>query len=315
MSNRLPPKLGAWLSLTRIANLPTVWSNLFVGTACGFVASVYHGSAEPIPTGGALLVQLAYHNAWLFGAATLFYLGGMSLNDITDRRFDRLERPDRPLVRGDVSIGSARLFAALCMLGGLATTVPYGPRAVTVALLLVGAIAAYNLTHKHFAGAVLFMGLCRALLYPLGAASFHNRFDPNLVWWTSIPVACLVGGYVMALTFIARRESAASLGKRRWLSLAMIPLVLLAGGLVWPSGWHWLWASIAAAGVIGWLSWCAWQVLAPRPNPKAAVLGWLAGLCLIDAFFLMLMTLPWLALLPALLFLLTRLLQRQLIGT
>ena len=314
-TSALARKARAWLAITRVANLPTVLSNVLVGTACGYAASVFYGAAQPLPGRFELLVQLLSWNAGIFAGAVFFYLAGMTLNDVADRRFDQKANADRPLVRGELSVTSARLGVVVFILAGLGCVVPYGPRAMTVALLLVGAIAAYNLTHKYFAGGVVFMGLCRALLYPLGAATFVNRIDPNLIWWLSIPFGCLVGLYVIGVTFVARAEALAHPGRRRWLSLALIPLCWLGVLIVHPSGLHWLWTSLAAAALTAWLGWCSYHVLSAKPNTKAAVLRWLAGLCLIDAFFLTLMNLALLAIVPALLFVGTRLLQRRLVGT
>jgi 4-hydroxybenzoate polyprenyltransferase len=318
MKRALRDKLAAWLALVRIANLPTVWSNVLVGLACGLIGVVT--SHRDVVAGNDLLpllhtVALSHWPALL--AASLFYLGGMILNDVADRRFDIQNRSDRPLAAGQISVASARLAVLVCLVGGLALMTGYGSDAVTIALLLVGAIAAYNLTHKYFAIGVVFMGLCRALLYPLGAAAFWTPDDPSLIWVTTLPFAAAVGGYVILVTFVARAEQAKNPGRRRWLSLLMIPLVLAAalGAPVLPTGWGWLWVVLTGVALAAWLGWCSRHVLRPEPDTKGAVLRWLAGLCLIDAYFLALLGLSWLALVPIALFLVTRLLQRRLAGT
>jgi 4-hydroxybenzoate polyprenyltransferase len=317
MAEPLRDKVAAWLSLTRVANLPTVWSNLLVGLACGLIGALLSDRSGAVPHDvGALFLFLTVGQWPMFLAGSLFYLGGMVLNDVADRRFDLVHRPDRPLASGRVSLPAARVAVVVCLLGGLLIVSGYGSDAVTVAILLIGAIAAYNLSHKHFAVGVVFMGLCRALLYPLGAAVFLTT-EPDVVWLISLPFAVIVGLYVMAVTFVARAEHARRPGRRRWLSLLLIPLVLapaMYAGLR-PEGWAWLWVTVAGVAAIAWLGWCSHHVLGPEPDTPGAVLRWLAGLCLIDAYFLTLLGVPWLTGAALGCFVLTRLLQRRLVGT
>src|SRR2546425_8066153 len=76
---------GRWLiylRLGRISNLPTVWTNV----AAGIVL------AGGTPAAGMLVV--------LATALSLFYVGGMFLNDAFDRAVDARERPERPIPAG-----------------------------------------------------------------------------------------------------------------------------------------------------------------------------------------------------------------------
>ena len=70
-------KLGACLVLARVSNLPTVWTNVI---AAHVVADA------PFAT---LLTGLV--------AMSLFYTGGMFLNDAFDAPFDAATRADRPI--------------------------------------------------------------------------------------------------------------------------------------------------------------------------------------------------------------------------
>lgn len=70
------------LRLGRISNLPTVWTNVLVGV-------LLTGAA----LGDARLPLLML-------ALSLFYVGGMFLNDAFDREFDAQHRPDRPIPSG-----------------------------------------------------------------------------------------------------------------------------------------------------------------------------------------------------------------------
>ena len=70
--------LSIALNLGRISNLPTVWSNVLAGM---------------VMAGGAL--DHRFIPAGL--SLSLFYVGGMYLNDAFDRGIDAIERPERPI--------------------------------------------------------------------------------------------------------------------------------------------------------------------------------------------------------------------------
>ena len=73
------------LRLSRISNLPTVWSNVLVGA---------------LLAGGSLADRRL---PLLMLALSLFYTGGMFLNDAFDRDFDAKHRPERPIPAGEVT--------------------------------------------------------------------------------------------------------------------------------------------------------------------------------------------------------------------
>src|SRR6187399_1680395 len=99
------PRWRAYLLLARVSNLPTVWSNVIAGTAAA-------ASARPeIGLSGPQLATTAL-------AASLFYTGGMLLNDAFDAPHDRLARGERPIPRGDVARGEAFLAGGVCLLAG-----------------------------------------------------------------------------------------------------------------------------------------------------------------------------------------------------
>src|ERR1700728_2085349 len=73
------------LRLGRVSNLPTVWTNVCAGV---------------VLSGAAVTAQLTL---LLIVSLSLFYVGGMFLNDAFDQRFDRRERPYRPIGPGEQS--------------------------------------------------------------------------------------------------------------------------------------------------------------------------------------------------------------------
>ena len=120
--------LSLALRLGRISNLPTVWTNVLVGVMLG---------------GGSLADSRL---ALLMVALSLFYVGGMFLNDAFDRDFDAKHRPERPIPSGQVSAHEVFIagfgLLALGMAGvALAGRVPDGAPAWT-ALASAAALAA-----------------------------------------------------------------------------------------------------------------------------------------------------------------------------
>lgn len=79
------PLLVTLLTLGRVANLPTVWSNCLAGWWLGGHENLGH-----LPL--------------LFIGATLLYMGGAFLNDAFDAEYDRQHRRARPIPSGVISL-------------------------------------------------------------------------------------------------------------------------------------------------------------------------------------------------------------------
>jgi 4-hydroxybenzoate polyprenyltransferase len=177
--------LKGYLDLCRVSNLPTVWTNVL---AAGLLAT---GRFEPE---GFLL---------LAAALSAFYLGGMSLNDICDLAHDRERRPNRPIPSGRVTLGGAwRLTVALFAAGLALLAVAPHPLGVAAGLVLLAAIAAYDLRHKGNPWSVLLMASCRLLVFVVVALALTG----------DLPLPVLAAGavqfvYVLAISLVARREN------------------------------------------------------------------------------------------------------------
>lgn len=92
-------------------------------------------------------------------ASVCLYAAGMVWNDVADLRVDRVQRPERPLPRGDVGVPAAILLGTLLIAAGLLLS-PNVWHHGAIALLVL----AYDFGSKRFvvAGA-LTMGLLRGL--------------------------------------------------------------------------------------------------------------------------------------------------------
>jgi 4-hydroxybenzoate polyprenyltransferase len=174
----------AFLLLSRVSNLPTVWSNVLAG----WIAATGHGGDAL-----ALVVAIAI-------AVSLMYTGGMFLNDAFDAPFDAVARPDRPVPSGVVSRAEAFTFGALLLaVGMLLVAVVAGARPFVSAVLLAAAIMFYNYRHKGFALGPVVMGACRGLVYCI-AGSVAVALSAAVI----VP-AVLLTAYTASLTLVAKQ--------------------------------------------------------------------------------------------------------------
>ena len=263
--------LRDYLELGRVSNLPTCLSNVLVG--CSIDATHQEG----IVWGRLALVALS---------VALLYTGGMAMNDLFDESYDREERPDRPLPSGRLTRSSAIVFMALCLAGGVGLLVWMGGATLYLGLLLLGLITLYNVTHKRISAAFLLMGACRATVYTLAASSV--MWPP--AWWFVLGFGSTLFVYTSMITLIARSENRERLGRQRFLSWGMpalfVPPIFL------PSYVNPFLMGVGFVLGVGWMLRAirfVWQV---PPRTKDAILTWLSGMCLLDAFFLTLLDQP-----------------------
>ena len=249
--------LSTLLTLGRVSNLPTVWTNVVAGT-------VLAGGAWQ--SGRVVVVLLA---------ASLFYLGGMYLNDYFDRAIDARERPGRPIPAGDVSAGVVAAIGSGLLAAGVAVLLPTGFAATVIGLALVVLIVAYDRFHKGNPVSPIVMGACRMLVYLAAAAAVTGDVPGSVV---GAGLALLA--YVAGLTYAARQESLDRVGNLWPLLVLSVPMFLAMPALAGE-----LWAVSIYLLLIGWTAFAVYQ-LARRPAPGAvprAVGALIAGISLVDA--------------------------------
>jgi len=182
--------LRAALQLGRVSNLPTVWTNVLAGLAL----------AGAFPKPGTLIGLLV--------SMSLFYTGGMYLNDAFDRKADAKTRPERPIPSGLASASSVYLAGFLMIAAGvgiiflLARLSPGGSYApVVFALALAAFIVYYDAHHKSNPIAPAVMGLCRALVYvTVAAVAGGVRIEVGLG-------AAALMSYVIGISYLSGREA------------------------------------------------------------------------------------------------------------
>jgi hypothetical protein len=294
-------KLYALLATARIANVPSVVSNLGVGVLLGSLAT-----GENFSWPWALMI-----------AAVLFYVSGNFLNDWADREWDMVNRPERALPRRLFWPHEYLNFACAGIAVGMILAAIHGWGAVIVSAALVGFIVLYTRVHKQAAWAVIPMGLCRACLPVLGYVGVRGGIGGSMLF----PAAALLL-YIIALSLSARWESRAEVpeGKKR-----LSRMLLLAAGVVAAL------LPMMVMPLVGWIGMTAffmWTVLCVTKyqSPVSAhVSALLAGIPLVDWVTLLPMALIWMHLdrvdafdpmfsvavfLPPAAFLLGRMLQR-----
>ena len=258
---------SVYLRLGRVSNLPTVWTNVLAGVA---LTGVW---VAPAPL------------AFLALALSLFYIGGMYLNDAFDREIDARERPERPIPSGRVqattvfATGYGLLAAGLAALaveiawtrqGGYSPTIVAG-------ICLAGVIIFYDARHKANPWSPLLMGLCRVLVYVTAAFAVAGHLG------TAVAIGAVVLlSYLIGLTYAAKQESLAEV-RNLW------PLLFLAAPFVY--GIPALTGGGAGAalylGFLAWVGYAVWLLVRPgRANFPRAVVSFIAGISLLDGLLM-----------------------------
>jgi 4-hydroxybenzoate polyprenyltransferase len=289
--------LSTYLALGRVSNLPTVWTNCLAG------ALLAGGGASPSAVAAVAL------------ALSLFYCGGMFLNDAFDRDVDAIERPQRPIPSGRASAPAVFALAAAQLAGGLVLLVSVahvcGGR-VDLAVASGGALAitivAYDAADRANSLSPWLMAACRALVYVCAATA--TAATPS--WASVYPAAAALAFYTAGITYVSRVE-ASGLASHAWpvVLLMTAPAVLLASssGAADPRAW-------GALAVSGWiLHGLRFATRSREPDVPGGIVRLIAGMCLLDATWIvstgaLAATIVALAGLPA-----TRLLQRRVSGS
>ena len=260
------------LVLGRVSNLPTVWSNCLAA----FLLS--EGDSR-----GDL--------AFLMLGASLFYLGGMYLNDAFDAGFDHQFRKERPIPSGTIRektvwiLGGLQLaLGFVCFSIAVAGRVPY-----SLSILLGASILVYNAAHKAISWSPILMALCRFVLFLAVASNGQDGIAWFLavdsteqdgiagrVLWSAIALSC----YIVGLSCVARRESGG--GFLSWWPCLLLSFPAVLAFLV-NNGDYRGYGIAAILAYIGWTLFCLRDIYwKAQPDIGRGVSRLLAGIVLVD---------------------------------
>ena len=274
------------LKLGRVSNLPTVWTNAMAGA---------------VLAGYTALPMIL----WIGLILSLFYIGGMWLNDAFDAKIDAVERANRPIPMGEVS--ATTVFAGGFGLLALGILLAYGlgRSAGLASLMLALAIVLYDWLHKRTVFSPVLMGITRLFCYILAAVAVARLTGPVVLG------ALGLLAYVIGLTYAAKQEAYDRLDNAWPLAVLALPLIYAltqtGGGLLALL----IWAALLAVVLMALA-----RLLRRNPGdvPKAVV-TMIAGISLYDAALIAGMGHGILALLAVAGFALTLYLQRLVSGT
>ncbi|MCX6868789.1 MAG: UbiA family prenyltransferase [Verrucomicrobia bacterium] len=198
-------KLHALCASARIANIPSVAGNVWLGIALAATLR------DALPDGHFWVLAAA-----LGLAGVCLYLAGSFLNDWADRDWDAAHRPERALPQALMAPGFYLSVALACGTLGMCLAAAVHRHSLLVALLIVSCIVLYTWVHKRSAWSVVPLGLCRALLPVLGfVGCVTAELAPFSAWsagtarLTAALAACACGMFlhIAGLSLNARYET------------------------------------------------------------------------------------------------------------
>jgi 4-hydroxybenzoate polyprenyltransferase len=186
------PVLKGYLRLARPANLPTAAADVLAGAA---ISGVLTGISLNVDWNTSKM----WHIALLVLSSVFLYAAGVVLNDVFDFKLDKVERPERPIPSGLISVRFAAFFGGVLMNLGVLFSFLVGSLSGMVAITLGLSILLYDALGKHHSFFGPFnMGICRGLNLLLGITILGNYSH-----WEFVIFPIL---YIAAITLISRGE-------------------------------------------------------------------------------------------------------------
>jgi 4-hydroxybenzoate polyprenyltransferase len=169
-------------------------------------------------------------------ASVCLYAGGMVWNDVADRRIDAVQRPERPLPRGDLSLAFAIGLGAALFVGGLVLSPCPWHHALIGALVLL-----YDFAGKLVAWAsALLMGSLRALNLATALAMSSTSGTIAAAPQKALVIAAVCYGvYIVAVTVLGIFEDLPKVHGRAVAAVATAPPLAAFCGLATVQGGFW----------------------------------------------------------------------------
>lgn len=288
-------KIKGFLQLMRPANIVTSVSDVLAGIAIsGFLINTNFSSDDILPA-----ILLCISTMGLYG-------GGVVFNDVFDAALDKIERPERPIPKGIVTITEAAILGSALLLTGIITAAFVSKLSCLLAVSIAIAALIYNKWSKHHAWAgPLNMGLCRGLNLLLGISVVISSISE---WWFLAIVPVI---YIAAITMISRGEVHGG-SKKTLYAAGLLYCLVIAAILLLSHTKGMLWWTIIFLLPFAWMIFTALIKAIRTPAPqnigkavKAGVIAlilmnaaWAAAFGMTGLAFLIILLLPlslWLA--------------------
>lgn len=208
-----------YIRLLRPANIVTSVADALAGIAiAGYFTKEYYESSGITPLLFACICSGA------------LYAGGIVFNDVFDAPLDAVERPERPIPSGQVSIGKASLLAIGYLIVGIIAGFLVNGLTGYLAVMIAGFVLLYDRFTKHnLLLGPLTMGVCRGLNLMIGVSVVPLA----LYEWIQLGLIPLL--YIFAITLISQGEVHGG-GKPKLYTAVL--LYLLVGTALLLFAWH-----------------------------------------------------------------------------
>jgi len=154
------------------------------------------------------------------------YSGGIVFNDVFDADLDKIERPERAIPSGRVSLQNAVIFGSVFLVAGIIFAGIVSPLSGSLAAAIGFLALLYNRISKHhFFFGPLNMGFCRGLNLLLGVSVLADALPA----WYFLAIVPIV--YIFAITMISRGEVHG--GSKRNLYIAAVLYGIVSGSILY----------------------------------------------------------------------------------
>ncbi|WP_240646574.1 UbiA-like protein EboC [Chitinophaga rhizosphaerae] len=250
--NYILSKLMGYLRLMRPANILTAITDIIAGAA--IVGFFEHGLKD---------LQSILQLGCLVIATIGLYGGGVVFNDVFDAKLDKVERPERPIPSGVISITEASVLGGYLLVVGILAAFTVSNFSGWIAVLTAVSALVYDKWAKHHSVlGPLLMGVCRGLNLSLGMSVYLVSLQGDFLWWIAVvPVA-----YIAAVTMISRDEVHG--GTTTPLMRAAVTYALVIGVIGFFSYMTGQWLTVPL-----FLAFFAWLIYKPLLNAMKAPTG------------------------------------------
>lgn len=184
-------KISAILLIIRPANIITAIADVLAGLSIvGFLNTEMFNQ------------QTAIYSVLLCIVTACLYAGGIVFNDVFDIEKDRINRPERIIPSGKLSLKEAKILGLLLFGAGITASFFVSSFSVLIAVLITLCALLYDKYGKHhpYLGPIN-MGLCRSFNLILGMSLLPNLSSKYYL------IAILPLIFVSAITLTAQKET------------------------------------------------------------------------------------------------------------